>query len=249
MLCVSFIRCYKLKDKFTTTLVPSKATAVFFNADKFSQNDNHEILRFASVCTKKELKLILQQYAFPNKSLIESLASTVDSIYIDNTDYYTWSYHSYHYNPITVENTCWQAKNNNNVLMFIKNDHVLNNTKCPIYKDTSLLPHVNSGSLVIDAAKYKELKFMGESDDKNDHILLMEIMANCNYEQSVLYLWLLFTNFYSRFYYTKTRDHVNFKSLLKFLNIQSSASLRRYSTFYINNLLRTLLEFEPNIHE
>jgi hypothetical protein len=45
----------------------------------------------------------------------------------------------------------------------------------------------------------------------------MEIMANCHYDKSLLYLELLFCDHSYKINDTKTKSHVNFKSLLSFL--------------------------------
>jgi nitrous oxide reductase len=46
----------------------------------------------------------------------------------------------------------------------------------------------------------------------------MEILANCNYMDSLLYIEMLFENYANQMSNCRTKSHVNFKSLLSFLN-------------------------------
>jgi hypothetical protein len=50
----------------------------------------------------------------------------------------------------------------------------------------------------------------------------MEIMANSNYKDSLLYLEILFKEFEGQMYNSNTRKHVNFKSLLSYLGKENS---------------------------
>lgn len=89
----------------------------------------------------------------------------------------------------------------------------------PIYCESELLTNINGDdSTVIDYDVYKQLKSMFESSDDDNHILAMEIMANSHYENSILYLLMLISDFSSVISNTHTRNHVNFKSMLAYFN-------------------------------
>jgi hypothetical protein len=60
---------------------------------------------------------------------------------------------------------------------------------------------------------------MFRSSDKDNHVLAMEIMANSNYSQSIFYLMRLFKDFNQHMAGQKSRNHVNFKSLLSYLSM------------------------------
>jgi hypothetical protein len=60
---------------------------------------------------------------------------------------------------------------------------------------------------------------MFKSNDDDNHVLAMEIMANANYLESLVYLLLLFADYGSRMYNQRSRNHVNFKSLCGFLGV------------------------------
>jgi hypothetical protein len=89
----------------------------------------------------------------------------------------------------------------------------------PIYCESELLTNINGDdSTVIDYDVYKQLKSMFESSDDDNHILAMEIMANSHYENSVLYLLMLISDFSHVISNTHTKNHVNFKSMLAYFN-------------------------------
>lgn len=89
----------------------------------------------------------------------------------------------------------------------------------PIYCESELLTNINGDdSTVIDYDVYKQLKSMFESSDNDNHILAMEIMANSHYENSVLYLLMLISDFSNVISNTHTKNHVNFKSMLAYFN-------------------------------
>jgi len=89
----------------------------------------------------------------------------------------------------------------------------------PIYCESELLTNINGDdSTIIDYDVYKQLKSMFESSDDDNHILAMEIMANSHYENSVLYLLMLLSDFSNVISNTHTKNHVNFKSMLAYFN-------------------------------
>ena len=89
----------------------------------------------------------------------------------------------------------------------------------PIYCESELLTNINGDdSTIIDYDVYKQLKNMFESSDDDNHILAMEIMANSHYENSVLYLLMLISDFSHVISNTHTKNHVNFKSMLSYFN-------------------------------
>lgn len=89
----------------------------------------------------------------------------------------------------------------------------------PIYCESELLTNINGDdSTIIDYAVYQQLKSMFQSTDNDNHILAMEIMANSHYENSILYLLMLISDFSGVISNTHTKNHVNFKSMLSYFN-------------------------------
>lgn len=107
------------------------------------------------------------------------------------------------------------------------------------YNTQDLLRYLNKTNQVIDKAKYEELRKLGESRDESHLVIMMELMANCNYEKSYLYLLLLLKEFSYKFWDTRARHHVNFKSLLDYLEL-SDMYWRYYNLdlFKLSNTLK-----------
>lgn len=61
-------------------------------------------------------------------------------------------------------------------------------------------------------------KYM-QSEDKDNILLAMETMANCNYESSALYLLLLIEKYGYKMRDSRVSNYVNFKSMMRFFNI------------------------------
>jgi hypothetical protein len=87
-----------------------------------------------------------------------------------------------------------------------------------ILSDGSLVDKLNGDqAIVINSEVYDQLDQMLTSTDEDNHILAMEIMANSNYKQSLLYMHLIFKEHYREISNCHTKNHVNFKSLLAYL--------------------------------
>lgn len=104
-----------------------------------------------------------------------------------------------------------------------------------IWDEDSLLVHVNGEDAVtIDADMYEQMADMFKSSDSDNHILAMEIMANSNYKDSLLYLEILFMEFNQQMYNSHTKKHVNFKSLLSYLGKENGMDTK------IDDIMRSL---------
>jgi uncharacterized protein YlxP (DUF503 family) len=92
-----------------------------------------------------------------------------------------------------------------------------------VYDEMAILKHINGDdATIIDEAMYEQIHQMFESKDNDNHILAMEIMANSNYLESLLYLEMLFKEHSYEISNSNTKNHVNFKSLIGFLNKNKS---------------------------
>lgn len=88
----------------------------------------------------------------------------------------------------------------------------------PILDESKLLKHINGeDATTIDEGIYQQLKTMYSSSDADNHILAMEIMANSNYIDSLMYIEMLFKEHHHQMESSRSRNHVNFKGLLAFL--------------------------------
>lgn len=115
-------------------------------------------------------------------------------------------------------------------------EHIAKND---IYDEASLISIVNGeDSTTIDEAMYQTLTEMFTSSDKDNWTLAMEIMANCNYNESLLYLSFLFEKYSNRISDQKTRNHVNFKSLCSYMGFSSPT----YCSMRIDDVIKILLD-------
>ena len=88
----------------------------------------------------------------------------------------------------------------------------------PVYMEEELYPYLNGpDATVIDANMYDALKDMFESSDNDNTVLAMEIMANCDWDKSIMYLGFLLEEFSNIIYNQRTRTHINFKSFLSYM--------------------------------
>jgi hypothetical protein len=92
-------------------------------------------------------------------------------------------------------------------------------TNAEIYLDREILSHVNEQNFVIDFDKYKEFVTMAKADDEENLILCMELMSNSDFDKSYPYLLFLIYQFGYKMKDLKEVEHVNFRSLINFLNL------------------------------
>ena len=89
-----------------------------------------------------------------------------------------------------------------------------------LYDETHIIELLNGDdALVIDDKTSAQLEAMLKSTDEENHTLAMEIMANCEYRASLLHLMILFEKFNEVFKASGFRGHINFKSLLAYLDM------------------------------
>lgn len=106
-----------------------------------------------------------------------------------------------------------------------------------IHDESSVICILNGEDAApIDEAMYLHLKEMFDSSDTDNRTLAMEIMANCKYDESLLYLELLFKDYSHRIYDSGTRNHVNFKSLISYLG------KGKYLDTNIDDVIKSLMD-------
>jgi hypothetical protein len=106
-----------------------------------------------------------------------------------------------------------------------------------LYNESKLLKYINGvDAATIDDTMFLQISDMFKSSDQDNHILAMEIMANCNYIDSLLYIEMLFERYANRMSNCHTKNHVNFKSLISFLGKDKS-----YMHTTIDNVVESLI--------
>lgn len=89
-----------------------------------------------------------------------------------------------------------------------------------LYFEDSLLKYINgTDAVTIDETMFNTLSDMFKSNDQDNAVLAMEIMANSNYLDSLVYLLILFEEFGGPISNQRSRNHVNFKGLCAYLDI------------------------------
>ena len=80
--------------------------------------------------------------------------------------------------------------------------------------------------VVLDEEQYQSLVTMFKSNDTDNHIIAMEIMANCHFKDSLLYLEKLFLSYSWVMWDTGKANHVNFKNLRTLVDRSDSYSMK-----------------------
>lgn len=147
---------------------------------------------------------------------------------LDALEFYTEPY-VYTDRPTTFLITTYVKKksnftySNSERIYYIKEDYIdIVNTLngLTIYDEESIIDQLNGDdAAVIDDQIYKQLSTMLDSSDNDNKILAMEVMANCKYSASLVHLMMLFYYHGSTIYGMPTKQHVNFKSLLSWLDL------------------------------
>lgn len=88
-----------------------------------------------------------------------------------------------------------------------------------VYNQDDMLKLLNTGG-VMNAEMHESIKRLFESTDNQNTKLAMEAMANCDFEKSCVPLLLLIKQYGQKIYQSGNRNHVNFKALCKFFNIE-----------------------------
>jgi ribosome-associated protein YbcJ (S4-like RNA binding protein) len=89
-----------------------------------------------------------------------------------------------------------------------------------IIDEGALLKHINGDDAVlVNKEVFEQLAAMLESSDTDNHVLAMEIMANCKLNESLFYILKLMGSYNARLRDCRSINHVNFKSLLSYLGI------------------------------
>jgi hypothetical protein len=117
-------------------------------------------------------------------------------------------------------------------------DKILNGS-VKLVHEKELLANLNGDdALVITKTEFDQINSMFRSSDQDNHVLAMEIMANCNYQESMYYLLRTFKDFHSQMSNQRAKNHVNFKSLVSFLGIGKASYNWSLSAMQIVNLLK-----------
>lgn len=97
-------------------------------------------------------------------------------------------------------------------------DYIMNNN-IPIVNQNVLSSMLNT--VTMNEEIYTEMDKMISSEDSNNCVLAMEMMANCDYEKSAIYLLFLLKNHFYKLKENKVWSHVNFTALKEFFGLKN----------------------------
>lgn len=256
---------FKVRDKYTVTIKPENATVAFINNEGLTgSNSTFEHYNDLMPITRPEANRIIEAYMDSNrKMMLKSILDNpaIEQIFLSKQWWYTYMYSTYFLreNGAQVstgslvgsvkryyhESHCTESQYQ--LLTYIPSASI-NSMNCPIYLQDEILNQLNTGNLIINEKKYRELRAFGETGDKDNTVLMMELMANSDYEKSVAYLIFLLREFGRNIYRYPEVDHVNFKSLLNFLGIPKKKLEQRwdFNINYIATLLKKHKVFTKN---
>jgi hypothetical protein len=220
----------KLKDiynkyKIKTVRDINEATHIFLGSNTINKISEAQweycvqTVNFLSYINDAHTNGNIKEYYY--KKIMDSLEFyTNDVLLIDR----------YTYNLLTNENISYNIKDIDEKLLLgserflhIDSDYtqtIKNIEGLDLYIEDSLMDHINGPDAVnIDETMFITLSEMFDSSDKDNRVLAMEIMANCNYKNSLLYLTLLFHDYGSCMDDINTKNHVNFKSLRTYFGL------------------------------
>lgn len=106
-----------------------------------------------------------------------------------------------------------------------------------------LLQVVSSESIVITDQKFEELQRMFDSGIDYNIVLAMEIMANSNYNESIINNYFLILDNAHRIRRLKEATHKNFKALLTFFNLDLSSIGGRFTVNKLEQLTTLLKDY------
>ena len=106
-----------------------------------------------------------------------------------------------------------------------------------ILDEACLIESLNGDdAITINKEQFEQIEAMILSSDEDNQTLAMEIMANCDYKKSLIYLLILFEKHGHIFQSNRTKNHVNFKSVLSYLDIE-----RRYMSIHMDKIMEVLI--------
>lgn len=117
-----------------------------------------------------------------------------------------------------------------------------------VYNENCILSKLNSGNIMNDT-EYESIKRLLESSDAQNVKLAIEIISNCDFQLSAVNILLLLMEFGNPISNSPTKQHVNFKSLLKFFNLTQHSFTRLNYDDIVEILLNKSLLNQNNLNK
>lgn len=117
------------------------------------------------------------------------------------------------------------------------------------YDQEDIIGIINEDAVTIDKTMHARLKDMLGNNNKSDHVVALEVIANCNINPSLHYVLLLLREFGDTIILLKESKHVNFKSLLEYIGISRSGMCYLNEDRIVNILLEKDVLTMDNVTE
>jgi hypothetical protein len=231
---------FKLKnfcEKYNCSIskTPDKATVIVVSDEDFRKQFR---MSYYNIITKECLKAMIEKSSLDQEKTLEYYKLidefSTDEVLVDCT--HTIRDHQI-LDPI-VKKFCGDAleySGSEDFHRLLDNAdlryNIINDPR--IYFQKQIVKFLNEEN-VMDEDSYKTTKVLLESPDNSNHMLALEVMANCDYTKSAPYLLLLFEQYSGTISNCPSKNHVNFKSFLKFFNLNLH---RRYD---LDSIIYTL---------
>jgi len=225
---------FKVREYFSCTIKPEYATAAFISLDQLKGNGT-SLLQYSNLykCTKVEANNIMQNIKDQRpKELFFNLINNneITGVFLTKEFWYDKPFLGSYFQNYCLSNYLdenrWNHKHKQKEPEFqlyaTPPGSLFDQLQCDIYLEEGILKHLNKNNLVLSEEKYQELRAFGETEDEENIVLIMELMSNCDFEKSVIYLLFLLKEFGKPISELKESNHVNFKSLLSFLKLKQS---------------------------
>jgi hypothetical protein len=219
---------FKVREAYTCTIKPERATAAFISKnDLIGSDSTFKYYKNVHEIEINKLKpFVKHMIDETTKKMFNAITTNFDKAYLTQK---LWD-DRYYSKKFTKNGDClcdvlmgkWTIKNyinSSNQLLAFNRRNNLDKMSCDIFLEEEVLLLLNKDNIVIDAEKYQELRSFGNTFDKENLILMMELMSNSDFKKSIVYLLLLLKEFGSSIKSFKETQHINFKSLLSFLSI------------------------------
>lgn len=116
------------------------------------------------------------------------------------------------------------------------------NPNIKFYTQRSVQKCLSDAGIIVDVDKYKELCKLIDTDDSDNVVLAMEIMANSNYAKSIIYIFMLLIKRGKVMAELGNTDHVNFKHMLHYFNLGNQDLNENFDEGDVETIFRTLKE-------
>lgn len=176
---------------------------------------------------KDEIKTYLNNWIMNNEIIVDNVWAEELLSIIDNVDdlYYD---HGGNYNQrnyiekasITLDDR--PTVTSLSVNLYDRLQKILNLT-CDIIDESTILKQLNS-TVIMDKEIYESIQRLMDSSDNENMKLAMELMSNCDYDNSAMYLLLLLKKYSTKIYNMSNKNHVNFKAMLNYFGFTSNSN-------------------------